>query len=255
MGAIVVCVVLGSSLAVAGLLLARAFPHSAWWVHDLMVSSGLAFVAVGLAMWILPRVWSDAPQRGLVFIWGTATVAVTLVLLVVIAFFDEPTLLSDTPTVDHRPRHYATVTPLAPDRYQLQVSLSLRPQTSSVGRRICSAGAPKRRSPGDPRSRVVLVRRRSRVDETRGIVAPALCAVAHYAISSCALSLAASRLLPRLQSMCVRCCSSVVAPSSLFSSYSLSCRSLPVVLRSPSICLCVAVASMPSSRRYSSARC
>jgi hypothetical protein len=55
-----------------------------------MVSSGLAFVAVGLAMWILPRVWSDAPQRGLVFIWGTATVAVTLVLLVVIAFFDEP---------------------------------------------------------------------------------------------------------------------------------------------------------------------
>ena len=92
MGAIVVCVVLGSSLAVAGLLLARAFPHSAWWVHDLMVSSGLAFVAVGLAMWILPRVWSDAPQRGLVFIWGTATVALTLVLLVVIAFFDEPTL-------------------------------------------------------------------------------------------------------------------------------------------------------------------
>jgi len=91
MGAIVVCVVLGSSLAVTGLLLARAFPHSVWWAHDLMVASGLAFVAVGLAMWMLPRVWSDAPQRGLVFIWGTATVAVTLVLLVVIAFFDEPT--------------------------------------------------------------------------------------------------------------------------------------------------------------------
>ena len=90
MGAIVVLVILGSSLAVVGLLLARAFPHAAWWAHDLMISSGLAFVAVGLAMWMLPRVWSDAPHEGLVFIWGTATVALTLVLLVVIAFFDEP---------------------------------------------------------------------------------------------------------------------------------------------------------------------
>jgi hypothetical protein len=90
MGAIVVLVVLGSSLAAGGLLLARAFPHIAWWAHDLMVSSGLAFVAVGLAMWMLPRVWSDAPHDGRVFIWGTATVAVTLVLFVVIAFFDEP---------------------------------------------------------------------------------------------------------------------------------------------------------------------
>lgn len=90
MGAIVVLVILGSSLAVVGLLLARAFPHAAWWAHDLLISSGLAFVAVGLAMWMLPRVWSDAPHEGLVFIWGTATVALTLVLLVVIAFFDEP---------------------------------------------------------------------------------------------------------------------------------------------------------------------
>ena len=90
MGAIVVLVILGSSLAVVGLLLARAFPHAARWAHDLLISSGLAFVAVGLAMWMLPRVWSDAPHEGLVFIWGTATVALTLVLLVVIAFFDEP---------------------------------------------------------------------------------------------------------------------------------------------------------------------
>ena len=97
MGAIVVLVILGSSLAVVGLLLARAFPHIAWWAHDLMVSSGLAFVAIGLAMWMLPRVWSDAPREGLVFIWGTATVAVTLVLFVVIAFFDEPAQAADGP--------------------------------------------------------------------------------------------------------------------------------------------------------------
>jgi len=97
MGAIVVLVVLGSSLAVGGLLLARALPHIAWWAHDLMVSSGLAFVAVGLAMWMLPRVWSDAPHDGRVFIWGTATVAVTLVLFVVIAIFDEPKQATEGP--------------------------------------------------------------------------------------------------------------------------------------------------------------
>lgn len=34
-------------------------------------------------------------------------------------------LLSGAPTVDHRPRHSATVTPLAPERYKLQVTLSL----------------------------------------------------------------------------------------------------------------------------------
>jgi hypothetical protein len=89
MGTILVLVILGSSLAIAGLVLARAFPHTAWWAHDLLVSSGLAFVAVGLAMWILPRVWTDAPQGGRVFIWGTATVALTLVLFVVIGFFEE----------------------------------------------------------------------------------------------------------------------------------------------------------------------
>jgi hypothetical protein len=41
-------------------------------------------------MGVLPRVWTDAPQGGRVFIWGTATVSLTLVFFVVIAFFAEP---------------------------------------------------------------------------------------------------------------------------------------------------------------------
>jgi hypothetical protein len=90
MGTMVVLVVLGSSLAVASLALARAFPHIAWWIHHLIFSGGLALVAVGLAMWMLPFVWTDAPIGGRVFIWGTATVALTLVLFVVIGFFAEP---------------------------------------------------------------------------------------------------------------------------------------------------------------------
>jgi hypothetical protein len=93
----VVLVVLGSSLAVASVLVARAFPHTAWWAHYLILSSGLALVSVGLAMWLLPLVWADAPVGGRVFIWGTATVALTLVLLIVIAVFAEPARASEGP--------------------------------------------------------------------------------------------------------------------------------------------------------------
>jgi hypothetical protein len=98
MGTIVVLVVLGSSLAVASVLFSRAFPHTAWWAHYLILSGGLALVATGLAMWMLPRVWSDAPVGGRVFIWGTATVALTLVILIVISVFAEPAQASEGPS-------------------------------------------------------------------------------------------------------------------------------------------------------------
>jgi hypothetical protein len=90
MATMVVLIVLGSSLAVCSLVFARIFPHTAWWAHYLILSGGLALVATGLGIGLLPRVWTDAPVGGRVFIWGTATVALTLVILIVIAVFAEP---------------------------------------------------------------------------------------------------------------------------------------------------------------------